>query len=112
MKLVEAFTTVATMADAERLAELAVNQGLAACAQIVPLKSVYRWQGALQRDDEFQIGFKTTEAASGALRRAVLAAHPYELPAWTVLPVLAADQRFAAWVAESCTSTTAIEGER
>lgn len=112
MKLVEAFTTVATLADAERLAEFAVNRGLAACAQIQPLKSLYRWQGALQRDDEFQIGFKTTHAASDALRLAVLAAHPYELPAWTVLPVLAADQRFAAWVAESCTTTNTIEGVR
>jgi periplasmic divalent cation tolerance protein len=98
MKLLEAFTTVGNEADALRLAELSVQRGLAACVQMTPVKSVYRWQGQLQRDAEIQLAFKTTEASCEALHRAVLAAHPYELPAWQVLEVAASDDRFAAWV--------------
>lgn len=109
MKLLEAFTTVGNEADALRLAELAVQQGLAACVQMTPVGSVYRWQGQLQHDAEIQLGFKTTEASCEALRRAVLAAHPYELPAWTVLPVLASDDRFAAWVAAGASGQPPIE---
>jgi periplasmic divalent cation tolerance protein len=106
MKLLEALTTVGTEADAQRLAELAVEQGLAACVQLAPVKSVYRWKGQLQRDTEIQLCFKTTEAAHEALRQAMLAAHPYELPAWTVLPVVASDDRFAAWVAAGASGQT------
>ena len=110
MKLLEAITTVGTQADALRLAELAVQQGLAACVQLTPVTSVYRWRGELQRDAEVQLCFKTTEATLEALRRAVLAAHPYELPAWQVLEAVASDERFAAWVTAGASGQTATDG--
>ena len=43
-----ALTTVATEADAERIARSLVEKGLAACVNVVPgVVSFYRWKGAL-----------------------------------------------------------------
>jgi len=90
-------TTVATSADAERLARMMVEQRLAACAQINAIDSVYRWNGALQCETEWRLLFKTTEAARPALQAALRAAHPYELPAIVALP-MDAQAAFADWV--------------
>jgi len=90
-------TTVATRADAERLARTMVEQRLAACAQINAVDSVYRWDGVLRQEPEWRLLFKTTESARAALQAALRAAHPYELPAIMTLP-MQADQAFSAWV--------------
>ena len=81
MKLLEAFTTVGSEADALRLAELAVQQGLAACVQMVPVKRVYRWQGRLQHDAEIQLGFKTPDAGGATLWRLAPGLRPLLTPA-------------------------------
>jgi periplasmic divalent cation tolerance protein len=90
-------TTVATRADADRLARAMVEQHLAACAQISAIDSVYRWQGAVRAEGEFRLLLKTTAARCPALQAALRAAHPYELPAIVALPVQA-EVAFADWV--------------
>lgn len=91
-------TSVATRADADRLARSLVGQRLAACAQISAIDSVYRWQGALQAEGEFRLLFKTTTARWPALEQALRAEHPYELPAIVAVPCAQALSTFAEWV--------------
>lgn len=91
-------TTVAERADADRLARLMVEQHLAACAQIERIDSVYRWQGALQQEAEWRVEFKTTEARYAALEAALLAAHPYEVPAVVAVPTHTVSVAYAGWV--------------
>lgn len=81
-----AWTTVAARADAERLAADAVARGLAVCVQIDgPIVSHYRWQGRDHRAKEFRLCFKCLPARLAALKKQVLAAHPYEEPEWLVV---------------------------
>jgi periplasmic divalent cation tolerance protein len=91
-------TTVATRADADRLARGMVDQRLAACAQISAIDSVYRWQGAVQAEGEFRLLFKTTARRWPALLAALRTQHPYELPAIVALPCSGALPEFADWV--------------
>lgn len=92
-------TTVAERADADRLAQLLVEQRLAACAQIERIESsVYRWQGEVQAAPEWRVVFKTTEAHYAALEAALLDAHPYELPAVVAVPTHTVSVAFAEWV--------------
>ncbi|MFO1267671.1 MAG: divalent-cation tolerance protein CutA [Rubrivivax sp.] len=107
MKLLVVVTTVANADDARRLADAAIVQRLAACVHIDAIASVYRWQGAVQHDDEQRLMFKTTEKAAPALRALVLAMHPYELPAVYALEVADADAAYAAWVAAECSGGAA-----
>jgi periplasmic divalent cation tolerance protein len=98
-----ALTTVATRADANRLARSMVEQRLAACAQINAIDSVYRWQGAVQAEGEFRLLLKTTAARYLALQAALRAEHPYELPAIIALPCSQALPEFEAWVVQETT---------
>ena len=102
MKLLAAYTTVGSEADAHRLAEMAVVRGLAACVQMSHCSSVYVWDGSMQRDDEVRILFKTVDSRYHALRAAVLESHPYDLPAFWAVEVTEAHEPYAAWVAASC----------
>jgi len=76
-----------------------VEQRLAACAQISPIESIYRWQGAVQQEPEWRLLLKTTAARYPALQAALRAQHPYELPAIAALPCSHALAEFADWVA-------------
>lgn len=92
-------TTVGTSADADRMAQAVLSQHLAACVQLEPITSHYRWQGALQRDAEWRLVCKTTPAAVPALLALLRAEHPYTLPQ-LVVQALQASQDYADWVAQ------------
>ncbi|MDO5086843.1 MAG: divalent-cation tolerance protein CutA [Comamonadaceae bacterium] len=94
-----ALTTVATQAQARALAHAMVQARHAACAQIQPIESVYRWQDAVQQEGEWRVLFKTTAAAWPALQDALRQQHPYALPAICALPCSAALPAFTDWVA-------------
>lgn len=98
--LVEIHTTVGSAGEAERLATLAVGQRLAACVHLSPVRSVYRWGGQVQRDDEVALVFKTTEAAAPMLRTLILAEHGYELPALYTLRVDEPSPAYRDWVVD------------
>ena len=81
-------TNVPERAAAERLADLLVEKRLAACVNILaPCRSVYRWKGTVQHDEEHPMLIKTTAERYPALEQALRAAHPYELPEIIALPV-------------------------
>lgn len=74
-------TTVDSVEAAERLARGIVEARVGACAQIVgPIISVYRWDGAVRTEPEWQIWVKTTAEAVDALIAHVEANHPYDVP--------------------------------
>lgn len=101
MPLLAVFTTVATREQADALARAAVEQHLAACAQVEAIHSVYRWQGEVVGEPEWRLMFKTDAERYAALEALLRARHPYELPAIFALPVAEASADYAAWVAAS-----------
>lgn len=89
-------------ASAERLAEALVGEQLAACVNIVPgLRSVYRWQGTVQREAEVLLLIKTTRARYPALQVRLQALHPHELPELVAVEVAAGLPAYLRWVAGS-----------
>lgn len=101
----DAFVVLVTAPSPEKAAELAralVDERLAACGNVVPgLRSIYRWQGAVQEDQEALLLLKTTRARLDALRARVVALHPYEVPEVLALPVEAGHPPYLAWIVES-----------
>jgi periplasmic divalent cation tolerance protein len=102
-KQTDALVVLVTAPTAERAAEIAralVAERLAACGNVVPgLRSIYRWEGKVQEDDEVLLVLKTTRARFEALRDRVLALHPYEVPEVIALAVEAGSARYLAWIA-------------
>jgi periplasmic divalent cation tolerance protein len=93
------FTNLPDRASAEKLAGLLVERRLAACVNLLaPCASVYRWQGAVQRDEEYPLLIKTTQARYAELEAALRAAHPYELPEIIAVPVSAGLPAYLRWV--------------
>jgi periplasmic divalent cation tolerance protein len=92
-------TNLPDLAAAERLAGALVEQRVAACVNILaPCKSVYRWKGTVQHDEEHPLLVKTTAERYPALEAAILAAHPYELPEIIAVPVERGLPAYLAWV--------------
>lgn len=85
---------------AHRMAEALVGERLAACVNVLgACRSIYRWQGEIERAEEVPLLIKTTVAAWPALARRLRELHPYEVPeivAWEPSQV-AGD--YLAWVA-------------
>ena len=81
MKPLLVLTNLPDRAAAESLADALITEQLAACVNILaPCRSVYRWQGSVQHDEEHPILIKTTEERYAALEQAIRTRHPYELP--------------------------------
>jgi periplasmic divalent cation tolerance protein len=95
-------STVGSAEDAERLARELVERRLAACVNVVPgLVSIYRWQGRVERDEERLLVIKTRGERFEALREALVALHPYEVPEILALPVAAGSQPYLDWLDDS-----------
>jgi periplasmic divalent cation tolerance protein len=79
-------TTIGGDADAVALARALVDEGLAACVNVLPpMQSVYRWKGAVHVEPERQLVIKTAPARLAALEARLHQLHPYELPEFVVL---------------------------
>jgi len=87
--------------EAKTIAGRLVEQKLAACAQILPTDSVYRWRGKLEREAEYPVLAKTLTAALPALEKLVVAHHGYEVPEILALPVAWAHGPYAEWLREA-----------
>jgi periplasmic divalent cation tolerance protein len=65
------------------------------------VRSIYRWQGAVETADEVLLLIKTTIQNIDKLRIRLHELHSYELPEFLVLEVAAGSQEYLDWVAAS-----------
>lgn len=103
MTLALLITTVSSKADARGVASAVVAERLAACVQVSNVESVYDWEG-LQHEPELRLEMKTTEAALPQLMARVAEIHPYQEPEIIAVPVTAASEGYARWVAGAVTA--------
>ncbi len=102
-----ALTTTASRAQAVDLARAVVNAGLAACVQLLPIHSVYVWQGKLTEDDEHLLLIKTRVARWAELDAFIHARHGYDTPELVRLPIAAGSPRYLDWLAAATTPDAA-----
>lgn len=82
------YCTAASTAEAETVAAAVVGQRLAACANIIPgMRSLYWWQGKLEKGEEAVLILKTRADLVESATAAVKAAHSYSVPCVLPLPV-------------------------
>lgn len=88
--------------DPLELAAPLVEERLAACVNVLPaMESVYRWEGAVQREPERQLLIKTTAERLEAVYARVRLLHPYDLPEFLVFEVAAVERDYRSWVVQS-----------
>lgn len=88
-------------ASAADMARSLVERKLVACVNCLPgVRSVYRWQGAIEEAEEVTLLMKTTQGRYAELERAIRVAHPYQLPEIIAIPVTAGLPAYLQWVAD------------
>jgi len=106
MKPLLVLTNLPDRAAAESLADALITEQLAACVNILaPCRSVYRWQGSVQHDEEHPMLIKTTEERYAALEQAIRTRHPYELPEIVAVRIERGLGAYLAWLAAETGAT-------
>lgn len=75
------YTTIDTIENANSLANQAISSNYAACVNILPITSVYKWNNEIENSQEFSLIFKTTPQNIAALEALISESHPYDIPA-------------------------------
>ena len=106
MKPLLVLTNLPDRAAAESLADALITEQLAACVNILaPCRSVYRWQGSVQHDEEHPMLIKTTEERYAALEQAIRTRHPYELPEIVAVRIERGLPAYLEWLAAETGAT-------
>jgi periplasmic divalent cation tolerance protein len=99
MKALVVFSTVGAGFDAAPLARSLVEARLAACVNILPgVRSIYRWQEEIEDAAEQLLIIKTTGERVDALREALFAGHPYEVPEFVVVDADQLSDAYREWL--------------
>jgi periplasmic divalent cation tolerance protein len=95
-------TTTATMEDARKIASILVEEKLAACVQIVdPITSVYRWQEAIEEEQEVLLLIKSTRDLVAPIAQLLDRIHPYEVPELAATPIVDGSNDYLSWLGEN-----------
>ncbi len=92
-------STCASAEEAERLARRVIDEHLAACVNVLsPVRSFYRWKGAIEDSAEWLLIIKSTREKFDVLRAALEAAHTYEVPEVIAIPIVDGSPNYLSWI--------------
>jgi periplasmic divalent cation tolerance protein len=94
--------TAPNEADARAIARALVGDGLAACVNVLgPIRSIYRWRGAIEDEAEYLLLIKTRARLYARLERRVKELHSYELPEVIALAIEAGSPPYLKWLLDA-----------
>ena len=95
-------TTFPADGDVETFASTLITERLAACVNVLPaMRSIYTWEGKIERADERQLLIKTRVDSVHQLEARLKELHRYEIPEFLVIPVLDGSREYLSWIAGS-----------
>jgi periplasmic divalent cation tolerance protein len=98
-----ALVTAPDVKTARRLARVALDARLIACANLIPrVESHYRWQGKIERGTEVLLLLKTTAKCATKLEKLIVAEHPYDTPEFIILELRGGNKRYLDWLETGC----------
>ena len=101
-EFIQVTTTCETRADADRIARTLVERELAACVQVFgPIESTYRWQGNIEKAQEWICFIKTKRELYADLEQVIATIHPYDTPEIIAIAIVAGSERYLNWLAEA-----------
>jgi periplasmic divalent cation tolerance protein len=96
-------TTFERTEDAVRIISMLVEEQLVACGNLIPgVRSIYRWQGAVEDAPEVLCVLKTAASRLPTLVDRLQQLHPYDVPEILVLPVDGGSTAYLDWVRTEC----------
>ncbi|HEY5990179.1 MAG TPA: divalent-cation tolerance protein CutA [Streptosporangiaceae bacterium] len=100
-RFVQVQTTTDSRSEAMELARAAVEERLAACAQVVgPVASTFWWEGTVERSEEWLLLLKLPIGGFQALADFLAEQHSYDEPEIVALPIVAGSESYLSWMEE------------
>ncbi|MGH8915037.1 MAG: divalent-cation tolerance protein CutA [Acidimicrobiia bacterium] len=90
--------TCGEAAEARLIARSLVERSLAAGAQIIPIESVYVWEGEMVDDHEWLLIVKTRSERFEAIISRVEEMHSYQVPPVVMIDIGAATRPYLDWI--------------
>ena len=91
--------TAGSEEEAKKISGHLVQEGLAACVNIVPgVRSIFRWEGRVTEEQEYLLIGKTVESAFEKFVETVKAHHSYDVPEVIGLPVQGGNEDYLGWI--------------
>jgi periplasmic divalent cation tolerance protein len=94
-------TTTTRGDNAREIIEAVLSRQLAACVQVMPIRSHYVWQGVLREESEDMLILKAKVADYADLETAIRAVHAYDVPEILRLDVAAGSKAYLDWILET-----------
>lgn len=95
------FVTCSSQEEAERLALSLVEEKLAACVNVTPVSSFFRWEGKTCEETERLLIIKSRGSLFEILEKRVRELHSYDVPEIIALPIVAGSKGYLDWIEES-----------
>ena len=91
-------TTTPGREEAAKIAQLLIDEKLAACVQLLPIESFYVWQGKTQNDAEILLLVKTRSALFEQVIARIKQVHSYNVPEIVAMPFTAGFAGYLDWI--------------
>ena len=91
-------STAPTREEAEAIARVLVEEKLAACVQLSPVESWYRWEGKVEQTTEIRLDIKTTESLAAAVESRVGEIHSYAVPELIRIRIAGGGAAYLDWI--------------
>ena len=93
--------TCSSEEEAAKIANLLVEEQLAACVNIIsPVRSIYRWEGKIWDEKEWILIIKTQKKRFEELEKKVKSLHSYSVPEVIALPIVEGSASYLKWLKE------------
>lgn len=90
--------TAPSETEATAIAQILVQEQLAACVNLFPVTSVYTWENQVQQEPEWQLLIKTNLERFEALEARIRAVHSYQVPEIIAIPLVAGSLAYLQWM--------------
>ena len=95
------YITAGNLEEAKRIGRELVEERLAACANIFPINSVYRWKDKIEEASEFGSIVKTETGKVKEIEKRVKQLHSYEVPCVVSFRIDEGSEDYLKWIDES-----------
>lgn len=93
--------TTSSKEEGEAIAASLVESKLAACVTLLPVQSIYTWQGKVNNDSEWQLMIKTRLDKFAELSAKIKSLHSYQVPEIIAIPIIAGSQSYLDWIGDN-----------
>jgi periplasmic divalent cation tolerance protein len=102
-------STADSLELAKKIAFALIEEREAGCVNIVPgIRSIYRWEGRVNEDEEFLLLIKSTDVRFEAIRARICLLHSYKTPEVIALSITAGDFNYLNWLHASISNSSIL----